>query len=57
MAELLSPMEPYFTSMANAQAMAFGPEVVAPPLSAHVTLSGMDVLNTEDPFSRQDLCR
>jgi valyl-tRNA synthetase len=42
-AELLNPMEPYFASMANARAVAFGPEVAAPPLSAHVTLSGMDV--------------
>ena len=36
-------MEPYFASMANARAVAFGPEVAAPPLSAHVTLAGMDV--------------
>jgi valyl-tRNA synthetase len=42
-AELLQPMEPYFASMANARAAAFGPEVAAPPLSAHVTLAGMDV--------------
>lgn len=42
-AELLQPMEPYFESMANAKASAIGPEVVAPPLSAHVSLAGMDV--------------
>ncbi len=42
-AELLGPMEPYFTSMANARPTAFGPDVAAPPLSAHVALAGMDV--------------
>jgi len=42
-ADLLSPMEPYFAAMANARSVAFGPDVTAPPLSAHVTLSGMDV--------------
>jgi valyl-tRNA synthetase len=42
-AELLRPMTPYFDSMANATAMDFGPEVAAPALSAHVTLTGMDV--------------
>jgi valyl-tRNA synthetase len=42
-ADLLSPMEPYFAAMANARSVAFGPTVAAPPLSAHVTLSGMDV--------------
>lgn len=42
-ADLLQPMEPYFDSMANAKASAFGPEVVAPSLSAHVSLAGMDV--------------
>jgi valyl-tRNA synthetase len=42
-AELLSPMEPYFASMANAKATAFGPEVTAPPLSANVALAGMEV--------------
>jgi valyl-tRNA synthetase len=42
-ANLLSPMEPYFAAMANARSVAFGPDVAAPPLSAHVTLSGMDV--------------
>ena len=42
-AELLRPMAPYFASMANARAVAFGPDVTAPALSANVTLSGMDV--------------
>jgi valyl-tRNA synthetase len=42
-ADLLRPMEPYFDSMAHAEAVAFGPEVTAPPLSANVTLAGMDV--------------
>ena len=42
-ADLLRPMEPYFASMANARAVAFGPDVVAPPLSAHVTLSETEV--------------
>lgn len=42
-AGLLSPMEPYFASMANARSTAFGPEVASPPLSAHVPLPGMDV--------------
>jgi valyl-tRNA synthetase len=42
-ADLLRPMEPYFTSMANANAAAFGPDVTPPTLSAHVTLAGMDV--------------
>ena len=36
-------MEPYFASMANAQAVAFGPEVAAPPLNAHIAAAGMDV--------------
>ena len=42
-ADLLRPMEPYFASMAHAEAVAFGPEVAAPPWSANVTLAGMDV--------------
>jgi valyl-tRNA synthetase len=42
-AELLLPMEPYFAPMANAQATAVGPDVTAPPLSAHIALAGMDV--------------
>jgi len=42
-AALLEPMRPYFESMANARAAAFGPSSAAPPLSAHVALSGIDV--------------
>ena len=42
-AELLDPMQPYFSPMANANATAIGPDVTAPPLSANVTLSGMEV--------------
>jgi valyl-tRNA synthetase len=42
-ADLLAPMEPYFTPLANARPTGFGPDMAAPALSAHVTLSGMDV--------------
>lgn len=42
-AALLKPMEPYFSKMANAKAVAWGPEVNAPELSANVALSGMEV--------------
>jgi valyl-tRNA synthetase len=42
-ADLLGPMEPYFSPMANAKVTAIGPEVTAPALSANVTLSGMEV--------------
>ncbi len=42
-ADLLGPMEPYFESMAAAQATGWGPDVAAPPLAAHVTLPGMEV--------------
>jgi len=42
-AELLMPMQPYFTSMANATATAVGPDVAAPSLSAHVPLPGIDI--------------
>ena len=42
-AELLLPMEPYFAPLANASATGFGAEVIAPPLSAHMALAGMDV--------------
>jgi valyl-tRNA synthetase len=42
-ADLLAPMEPYFAPLANARPAGFGPDVTAPALSAHVTLSGMDV--------------
>jgi valyl-tRNA synthetase len=42
-ADLLRPMQPYFESMAAARAVAWGPEVQAPPLSASATLPGMEV--------------
>ncbi len=42
-AELLKPMEPYFTAMAGAKAIGFGPDIEAPALSANVTLSGVEV--------------
>ncbi len=42
-AELLRPMTAYFSSMANAEATAFGPDTTAPALSAHVPLAGMEV--------------
>jgi valyl-tRNA synthetase len=42
-AELLLPMQPYFASMANANATAIGPDVTAPALSAHVPLPGIDI--------------
>jgi valyl-tRNA synthetase len=43
-AALIEPMEPYFASMAGAQAVAWGPDVNPPELSANVTLSGMEVV-------------
>ncbi len=42
-AELLSPMEPYFASMAGARPTAWGRDVQAPALSASVTLPGMEI--------------
>jgi valyl-tRNA synthetase len=42
-AELLRPMEPYFHAMASARATAWGPQVQAPPLSANVTLPGIEI--------------
>jgi valyl-tRNA synthetase len=42
-AELLKPMEKYFISMATARPTAWGPDVVAPELSANVALAGMEV--------------
>ena len=42
-AGLLNPMESYFGPLANATLTAVGPDVTAPPLSAHVTLAGLDV--------------
>ena len=42
-AALLKPMEPYFATMAGANAVAWGPDVNPPELSANVALSGMEV--------------
>jgi valyl-tRNA synthetase len=42
-AELIEPMQSYFASMAAATATDMGPDVEAPPLSANVTLPGMEV--------------
>lgn len=42
-AELVRPMEPYFVSMAAARATQWGPDTVAPPLSAAVALPGVEV--------------
>ena len=39
-AELLRPMQPYFTQMARATATACGPDVAPPDLAASVTLTG-----------------
>jgi valyl-tRNA synthetase len=59
-AELLRPMEPYFSSMAGATAKAWGPEVQPPALSANVTASGMEVfvdlaglIDVEAEFARK----
>ena len=41
--QLLEPMENYFESMAGAKNVGWGPDVTAPPTSAKVNLSGMDV--------------
>jgi len=42
-AALLEPMESYFEAMAGARATAWGPDVVAPALSANTSLPGMEV--------------
>ena len=42
-AELLSPMAPYFASMAAARATDWGPEVEAPSLAANVSLPGAEL--------------
>ncbi len=42
-AELLKPMELYFVSMAGARPAGWGPEIVAPKLSANVASAGMEV--------------
>ena len=39
-AELLRPMQPYFTQMARAAATAWGPEAIVPDIAASVTLAG-----------------
>jgi valyl-tRNA synthetase len=41
--ELLQPMEPYFLKMANAQALAWGPNVEAPESSASRSLPGLEM--------------
>lgn len=43
MAKLLRPMEPYFASMANATAIAWGDQVEPPATNATVNLPGADV--------------
>jgi valyl-tRNA synthetase len=40
---LLKPMQPFFESMASAKPTNIGPQVTAPPISAHFTASGVDV--------------
>ena len=42
-ADLLRPMEPYFLSMAAARPTGWGSDVVAPELSANVSLTGMEI--------------
>jgi valyl-tRNA synthetase len=42
-AALLQSMQPYFGSMANAQPVAWGPEIQPPATAATMSLSGMDV--------------
>jgi len=42
-AELLRPLEPYFSSMARAEATGWGAAVEPPALSADVTLPGIEV--------------
>ena len=41
--QLLSPMEPFFASMANADATAIGPDVQPPATHASITRTGMEV--------------
>jgi len=41
--KLLQPMEPYFASMANATAVAWGEETQPPAIHATVHISGADV--------------
>ncbi len=42
-AALLRPMEPYFRSMAGAEATAWGPQVTAPPTSASDVIPGAEI--------------
>ncbi|MCD4726635.1 MAG: valine--tRNA ligase [Pirellulales bacterium] len=42
-AELLEPMKPYFSSMAGAEPVEFGPDATAPALSAGATLPNIEV--------------
>src|SRR5262249_35066530 len=42
-AALVEPMRPHFRSMASAVLTSVGPDVLAPPLSAHFTASGIDI--------------
>jgi valyl-tRNA synthetase len=42
-ADLLRPMEPYFASMAGAQAIGFGPGVERPAISADASLPGVEI--------------
>ena len=42
-ADLLTPMKPYFASMAGAEPIEFGPEAAAPALSAGATLPNVEV--------------
>ena len=43
MARLLEPMSPYFQSMANATATAFGPQVSPAPTAGKTALAGMEI--------------
>ncbi|MFM7844108.1 MAG: valine--tRNA ligase [Planctomycetota bacterium] len=42
-AGLIEPMTSYFESMANAQVVGMGPDVVVPPTNAAISLPGLDV--------------
>jgi valyl-tRNA synthetase len=43
LAALLDPMTPYFASMANANSLGYGPNVVAPVPAANTILSGLEI--------------
>ena len=60
-ADLVRPLEPYFLSLAAARATGWGPETVAPALSANVTLTGVevfvdlaDLIDVEAEISRKE---